>query len=165
MKLGKNDKLLKFFLDLSKSKQKEFLIKIIEKKPELQKTILNKIKTKGIPVSAFNSKLSGLEVICWFLKYEKKFTAKKISEILNRSENTINSTLRKARKKFKGKLDLSSGIIIPLYIFSDRKFAILESLVAYLINTYEMKISQISELIGKKPATIKTVWYRWQNKH
>lgn len=168
MKKGKNTELVKFMLDLPVrldlplEQKKEIIAKLLEKSPELGAFVQE--KTKGIPASAFNSSLSGLEVLCWFMKYEKEFTAKKIANELNRSKNTINATLGKARKKFRGKLNLSSGIIIPFNAFYERKFSVLESLVAYLIKTCEMKISQIAKMIGKKPSTIKTVWYRWQKK-
>jgi len=64
-----------------------------------------------------------------------------------------------------GRLDTSDkSIIVPLKIFHDRRYAPLESLVAYLKDDRCMTIRQIREIIAKKDSTIRTVYKRYNDK-
>lgn len=116
-----------------------------------------------IPVSIFSGDLSGLESLVLYLKEEKNKTVTQIASVLNRNKNTIYTTLKAAHKK-KGKLILEAQLKIPISIFSNRKFSILESLVVYLKETKGLTLKAISELTKKHYSTIKTTYWRAKKK-
>ncbi|MDP7179803.1 MAG: hypothetical protein QF824_00850 [Candidatus Woesearchaeota archaeon] len=115
-----------------------------------------------IPISIFNNKLAPLEAVVLFLKNTLKFKFQKISYLLNRDQRTIWYTHKKATKK-DVKLNISSKILVDISIFGDRKFSILESLVAHLKDSLSLK--QIAKLIGKSYKTIWTVDSRYKKKN
>jgi len=128
--------------------------------------VLNVLQGEGIPISAFRANLSGLEIIVRYLKETKKKPFKEISGILNRKPSTIYGTYYKSRKKFKGSLDISDiSIKIPYDIFSDRKYSVLELIVAYLEGEKGISKTQISLLLHKSINTIKTVHRRFKVKN
>ncbi len=117
----------------------------------------------SIPVSIFSTKLSGLEAISLYLNTEEKKSVKQIATVLNRNKNTIYTSLNAAQRK-KVKFPTKSKTNIPLSIFANRKFSILESLVVYLKETKGMTLKAISEMTNKHYSTIKTTHWRYQKK-
>ena len=115
-----------------------------------------------IPISIFNNKLAPLEAVVLFLKNTLKFKFQKIAYLLNRDQRTIWYTHKKATKK-DVKLDISSKILVDISIFGDRKFSILETLVAHLKDSLSLK--QIAKLLGKSYKTIWTVFNRYKKKN
>jgi hypothetical protein len=55
-------------------------------------------------------------------------------------------------------------VTIPLSIFSNRNFTVLESLVKYLIDEKNMTNRDIAKLLGKSSKTIWTVHFRVKKK-
>lgn len=134
-----------------------------EKKDILYKAL--KRKEIGIPISVFKANLSGLEIITKYLKELENKTFKEISKILNRKLSTLYNTYNKSKIKFKGKLDVSdSSFIIPFNIFRNRKYSILESIVAHLKNKQKLSFTKISLLLNRNYNTIKTVYRRYNSK-
>tara|TARA_Y100000310_G_C20702101_1_gene830872 strand:- start:9985 stop:10473 length:489 start_codon:yes stop_codon:yes gene_type:complete len=122
-------------------------------------------KEHGIPISVFKAPLSSLEVIVKYLKENQRKPIKEISSILNRKVSTIYNTYAKVKQKFPSDLDLSdSSILIPLNIFTNRQYSILESIVFYLIDKKSLSISDISKLLNKSQSTIRTVQRRYKIK-
>ena len=126
------------------------LIAVLDKK-EQQEIFDNLFKSKGIPISAFKSDLSGLEIIVRYLKDTEKMAFKEIAILLNRKLPTIYTTYRISQKKWKNKLDITDNShVIPTNIFGNRKHSILESIVAYMHDTERLQFKEISKLIGRK---------------
>jgi hypothetical protein len=131
-----------------------------------KKSIFNEVlgKKDGIPISIFRSGLAGLEALTVFLK-QQGTEISKIATLLNRNRNTIYTTFGKAQKKLKGKLDTSDySFSISIDVFSNRKFSILESLVAHLKDKHGLRFVTISKLLGKNYSTVKTVYSRYKKK-
>ena len=148
------DVLFKLVSSLSKKERKNIISKFLEEKEE------------SIPISVFKADISGLEIIVKYLKEAENFSFKQISTILNRRLSTIYNTYSNAKSKFKGKFDISGiSICVPFHIFSDRKYSILESIAAYLINKENLSIADISKLLNKNHSTIRTVYRRYKLKN
>jgi hypothetical protein len=134
-----------------------------EEKKEILESILG-IK-EGIPISIFRSNLSGLGAISVYLKDVKEQKIGDIASLLNRKKSTIYTTYRKAKEKLKGEFDLSdNSIVVPLEIFTNRKFSILESLVFYLKDEHKFSFVKIAKILGKNYSTVRTVHTRYQKK-
>jgi hypothetical protein len=141
------------------------LVSALNKKEKQE--VLKLLETeKYLPVSVFKSKLSGLEIIVKYLKEEEEKSFKEISKILNRKISTIYNTYRESKIKFNGNLDISSSPIrIPYKIFSNRKYSVLESIVAYLKDRRRLSLIQISLMLNRSYNTIKTVYKRYSIKN
>jgi len=114
-----------------------------------------------VPVSIFNSNLSPLEALVYYLS-SLNFKFSEIAKILNRDNSTIIITYNRAVSK-KPKINVLSKISIPIEIFGDRMYSVLEALCIYL-RKRNMKYSEISNLIAKDERTIWTVVKRANNK-
>ena len=124
--------------------------------------LLNKLEEKEvlIPVSIFSEKLSSLETIVKYLKENLELKNKEIGKITKRSVKTIykaySSANEKARKKFEIK---EARYYIPASALTNRKLGVLESVVKYLKENYELNYSEIGRLLGRDPRTIWTAYY------
>ena len=142
------------------------LITRLDEKEKQDVLNLLKAEKKGIPISAFKARLSGLEIIVKYLKEVENKPFKEISGILNRKLSTLYNTYRKSKIKFKKELDVSDdSITIPYEIFADRKYSVLESIVDFLKDTRKCSFTQISLMLNKKYSTIKTVCRRYKIKN
>jgi hypothetical protein len=133
---------------------------------EEKQDILSEVLKKriGMPISVFKANLSSLEIITKYLREVENKPFKEISKILNRKLSTLYNTYNNSKIKFKKSLDVSdNSITIPFDIFKDRKYSILESIVAYLKDK-EFSFTQISILLNKNYNTIKTVYRRYKMK-
>lgn len=119
-----------------------------------------------IPVSVFEfSNLSALETICKYLKEELELTYKKIALLLNRDNRTIWTSYNIAcRKRKENLLVKGSKFFIPILIFKDRKFSVLESLVGYLKDNYNLRYMQIALMLNRDERNIWTVYNRYNKK-
>ena len=119
-----------------------------------------------VPVSIFqNKRLSALEIICKYLREETRLGFSRIASLLNRDPRTVWTTYSKAVRKQKARLAVKESIImIPVEIFSDRKFSVLETLVSYLKDHHNLSFAQISQLLQKDPRNIWTVYSRFRKK-
>lgn len=134
-----------------------------QEKRELFDALLG--KGDGLPISIFNSDLSGLEAIVAYLIDVKEKSGTEIAKLLNRKRSTIYTTYQKAKRKLSGKLDYSDvSVMIPLGIFTDRTFSILESLVHYLMDDCKFSTVKTAKLLGKNYSTIRTVYNRYKSK-
>ncbi len=117
---------------------------------------------KSLPISIFGGKHSGLEAIVIYLKDVEKKSVKEIAKILNRKVSTIYTTYQQGKKK--GKLRVSGNIFIPWHIFAERKFSVLEILVAHLRKELKLSLKDISKKLNRSYSTIKTANYRYHEK-
>ena len=119
-----------------------------------------------IPISIFNnSELSCLEAIVKYLKEEFGLRFSRIAVLLNRDDRTIWSTYNAACKKRKKKLHAKeSKFFVPALIFEDRKLGVLESIVCYLKDNFNLRYSEISILLNRDERNIWTAYNRAKKK-
>ncbi|NQV08363.1 hypothetical protein HQ529_00760 [Candidatus Woesearchaeota archaeon] len=136
-----------------------------EEKQEIFSEVLH-VKTIKLPISIFKAELSGLEIITKYLKEVERKSFKEIEKLLNRKPSTVYNTYRNSKAKFKQELDLSDNFItIPVDIFLNRKYSVLENIVAYLKEERTLSLVKISQLLNKNYNTIKTVYRKYKIKN
>ncbi len=134
-------------------------------KIEIISFLTEQLKENVLPVFIFkNSSLSALETIVKYLKQEHNLSYAEISRLLNRSSKTIWITYQRAKKKMPKKLKGKSDIFIPVGIFQNRKFSVLENLVSYLKQEQGISHKQIAKLINRNYRTVLTVYGRFRKK-
>lgn len=106
---------------------------------------------ENIPLSVIaNDELSALESICRYLKDEKGLKNIEIARLLNRDQRTIWVTYANSIKKRPARLEAGeSAYTLPLSIFQDRSFSVLEAVVRYLKDTHNLRYSEIAKLINR----------------
>jgi len=119
-----------------------------------------------LPISIFDNKeLSCLETIVKHLKEKFKLRFHEIALLLNRDDRTIWSTYSNACKKRKEKLRVKeSKFFIPISIFTARKLSVLESLVSYLKDNFNLRYREIAILLRRDERNIWTVYHRAKKK-
>ncbi len=163
IKQGKND----FNRDLisfsdEEIKKFEFFLKQLT---QINFQSLQKRFRNHIPVEIFIKELSPLEILVKYLKENLDFTNKKISLLLNRNIKTVWQAYKSAKEKWPKKFEIKvSNYFIPVSIFSERKFSILELIVSYLKENYGLENNQIAKLLKRDNRTIWTVYSRLNRK-
>ncbi len=125
-----------------------------------------KIPIIKIPISMFNVKvLSALELIVKYLKEDLKLTNIKISKLMNRSPQTIWTTYKNSIKKYPKELPVEASVYdIPISIFKERKLSILETIVSYLKDNFDLSFHNIAVMLNRDDRTIWTVYDRGKRK-
>lgn len=123
-------------------------------------------KSNDIPISIFNNDtLSALEAITKYLHEERKLKFSHIASFLNRDTRTIWSSYQAAKKKHPSALSVKhSDIKIPPHQFTDRSLSVLESLVSYLKENFNLSLHDIASLLNRDDRTIWTVYNRYKKK-
>ena len=151
-----------------KKRVTELLLQLIDSLSDQEKREFVDVimkRGRGMPISVFQSKLSGLELLVRYLRDVEQKSFKEIAQMLNRNVQTIYTTYRKAKIKFPDQLDLSNySVIIPLDIFTNRKFSVLESIVFYLKNQ-GLNFRKIATLLNRDYNTVRTVYLRYSKKN
>ena len=147
------NQILKDFIKEKLQLSEQEIAKIVESKKEIT-----------APISIFRNKLSTLEILVKFLKETKEFTFSEISRLLNRDERTIWHAYQRAVKKNIGIKVTDSEISIPVSLFAEREYSPLETLVAYLKDSHQLKFNEIAALLDLSPKTVWTVYNRKQQK-
>ena len=154
-------KILKLALEELKEKynvSSDEILSLIEKKPVSKEILItvDKVWTKG---------LSALEVIWKYMKEEVEFNYAKIALLLNRNNRTIWTTYNNAVKKKKEKIPVKeSRFFVPVSVFKDRKFSVLEVIVSYLKDNFNLRYSEIAVLLARDERNIWTVYNRSKKK-
>lgn len=161
VKEDKSFQILKLAIDDLKDKYKltsSEIISLIEQKP-ISKEIL-------IPVSIFEAEdLSALEAICKYLKEELELSYSRIALLLNRDSRTIWTTYTNAIKKLKEKLPAKeSRFLIPVSIFANRKLSVLEAIVGYLKDNFNLRYSEIAILMNRDGRNIWSFYNHYKKK-
>jgi len=119
-----------------------------------------------LPISIFdNEELGCLETIVKYLKENINSKFHEIALLLNRNDRTIWTTYNISCKKRKEKLPVKeSKFFIPVSIFKDRKFSVLEALVSYLKDNFNLRYSEIAALLTRDERNIWTVYNRAKKK-
>ncbi len=121
----------------------------------------------SIPISIFkNKKLAPLETVVKYLREDLGHTYKKIGILLNRKPGPIGVSYRKAAKKSRSRLDVSSvDNSIPLSVFKDSRLTVFGTIVVYLRDVKGLKFGEISELLNRNYRTVYTVYSRARKKN
>ncbi len=144
--------------------KKKYSISLEDVKKRISKKEKLERKFNVVPVSIFyNDKLSALESVVKYLKENKKIRFRDIASLLNRDDRTIWYTYNQSRKKLQKKFRIRKGYSIPLSIFRNRKFGVLE-LVSSELRSYGLTYSQIAKLLKRNQKTIWTVCKRYEKK-
>ncbi|MBW2986216.1 hypothetical protein KY333_02485 [Candidatus Woesearchaeota archaeon] len=118
-----------------------------------------------IPVEIFSIELSPAEAIVKFLKDHKNLTYSQIGKLLNRDQRGIWGAYNRAAKKQMSSFQVyPTQLLIPIEIFQDRDYPILEKLVSYLKEDQNISVLQIAEMLDKSKSTIWTVYNRARRK-
>ena len=119
-----------------------------------------------LPISIFsNDELSCLETIVKYLKEEFNLRFHEIALLLNRNDRTIWSTYNIACKKRKERLLVKdSKFFIPVSILQNRKFSVLEAIVSYLKDNFNLRYSEIAVLLNRDERNMWTVYNRAKKK-
>jgi hypothetical protein len=119
---------------------------------------------QGVPVSAFSSRLSGLEVFVKYLKENKRKSVKEIASLIMRKKSTVYNTYRAAKSKQQWSLDVSDdSILIPVELISDRTFSVQQHLVLFL-SSQGLSLVEIAATLHRSVSTVKTAWRNSQNR-
>lgn len=123
-------------------------------------------KKYDLPISIFNNKeLSALETITKYLKENQNLRYIDIAKLLNRDQRTIWVTYNNSKKKRQDSLNVEqSEYIVPLSIFSDRNLSILENLVSYLKDNYNLRYVEIASLLNRDERNIWGVYNKAKKK-
>ena len=124
-----------------------------------------KPKEISIPVGIFaNDVLGSLEAIVKYLKEEQKLKFSKIGKLLNRSNKTIWTSYHNSIKKMPSSFGaVSTNILIPVYVFTNRLFSTLESLVGF-IKDLDYSNHEVALMLQLDDRTIWTVYDRVKKK-
>ncbi|MFH1683104.1 MAG: hypothetical protein ABIA37_04875 [Candidatus Woesearchaeota archaeon] len=160
-KSGKNrDFASEFYQEIEQIKQKFQL-----DEQELISLLSKKCSPERIPLCIFNSKLSSFEAIVKYLRENCELNFREIGELLERSQYTISSSYRQAKAKSPALFEIKiSQYDLPTSVIAERKYSVLESIVKYLKEKFNLKFSQISRLLNLHQKTVWTVYQRAKRK-
>lgn len=135
-----------------------------------EEQIVRLLKERGeaihVPVSVFsNTKLSGLELVCKYLKDELSIHFSEVARLLSRDYRTVWTTCAVADKKHKGALSVpKSRYFFPTLILTDRRLSVLEAIVAYLKDELGLRFTEIAAELHRDQRNIWTVYSRARKK-
>ena len=120
----------------------------------------------AIPISVFNDKLGSLETIVKYLRENLLLSFKQIAALTNRNEIALAVTYRNAKRKLEAKFAVTeiSPYSIPVSILKDRNISVLESITAYLKDTFGLTYHKVAVLLNRDDRTIWTVYQRAKKK-
>jgi hypothetical protein len=114
-----------------------------------------------IPSCIFNAKLSSFETIVKFLKESYGLSIQQISELLNKKKQSAWRAYKEASLKFKDSFEVSNLYYpIPVEIFKNSGYSLLETLVLFLKDECGLTYSEIASLLARDDRTIWTVYNR-----
>lgn len=159
--------------DINSSNSKEIynilspLIKHFKEEYKITKddliNIYNGIEEIKVPLSIF-SKLSPLEALVKYLKENIDLRYIEIASKLNRDDRSIWRTYQQSKSRNVSFNIKKDELLIPISIFKNRNFSILENLVVYLKKELHVSVKEISFFVNKNISTIWTAYSRFKKK-
>ncbi|MFH1439318.1 MAG: hypothetical protein ABIG89_02050, partial [Candidatus Woesearchaeota archaeon] len=124
-------------------------------------------KDVSIPFDVFVSGRNLLESLSCYLVDSLDYSFDEISLLLNRNIKIVTKAYN-SKKKTEDKSCLNNiystkslhSIKVPLVLFRSRSLSMMEHLVKYLKESYNLKFSQIAKLLNKDQRTIWTIYMR-----
>ncbi len=135
-------------------------------------SLVNKLlKVQGkeevsIPVSVFkNGHLGSLETIVKYLRENLLLSFKQIAALTNRNGASLAVSYRNAKRKLKDEFVVGdSPYSIPISILQNRNLSVLENIVSYLKDTFELSYHNVAVLLSRNDRTVWTVYQRAKKK-
>ena len=121
-----------------------------------------------VPISVFkNDYLSGVETIVKYLRENLLLSFKQIASLTNRNNVALAVSYRNAKKKLEDKFVVEeiSPYSIPVSILQDRNLSVLENIVSYLKDSFDLAYHKIAVLLNRNDRTIWTVYQRARKKY
>jgi DNA-binding NarL/FixJ family response regulator len=115
-----------------------------------------------IPLSIFSSDLAPLEAVVKYLRERFQLTYEQLGLLLDRSTMSVATTYHNAIKKQQERLP-EGEINVPLTLFCQQHYSVLESVVAHL-KKKGLSYAEIATALHRDQRTIFTVHRRWQRK-
>jgi hypothetical protein len=135
---------------------------------DLVNKLLKTTKKEGVkvPLSVFqNDHLSSLETIVKYLRENLLLSFKQIASLTNRNNIALAVTYRNSKKKLEAKFkEEISPYQIPISILKNRKLSVLENIVSYLKDNFDLTYHNIALLLNRNDRTIWTVYQRAKKK-
>jgi DNA-binding CsgD family transcriptional regulator len=151
----------KFYREIEKL-QKKF---DITDKELIELVSAKKYTKEKIPVCILSSRLSSFQAVVKYLRENCTLNFREIGELLNRSKFTIASAYRSAKSELPEKFVIrTSEFDIPAKNIADRRLSVLESIVYYLKEKFNLTLKKIAELLNLDQRTIWTVCNRAKTK-
>jgi hypothetical protein len=148
---GESRELLKSIIRFMKMNQQLSLKELVSLYTEVS-------PEESVPVSIFSTALSPSEALCKYLKENRSLSFHEIAVLLNRDDRSVWTSYSRAAGKTRAQFTIAEDDIhIPVLIFQDRSFSILEHVVSYLRENYRYSNSKIARLTKKNPSSIATV--------
>lgn len=119
----------------------------------------------SVPLSIFSSRLQPAEALCKYLKENEKLSYAEISSLINRNRKSIWATYRRANEKMKPAFLNNKEFLIPISVFNNRHYSLLESVVLYLHQVYKLSNKQIAKLLKKSPNSMAVLTKRARDKY
>ncbi len=124
------------------------------------KQLHNKITNQVlIPTNIFINELSSLETVCKYLKENKNLKNIDIASLVGRDSKSVwqayNSSKKKHSRKF---VEKKFDYTFPVIILQNRNLSVLENIVYYLKQNYNLSYHDIAVLLKRDERTIWTVW-------
>mgnify|MGYP000507102108 CR=1 FL=1 len=128
--------------------------------------IFNEVKQEySIPLSIFSHHLHPAEALCKYLKEKEGLNNQEIAVLLNRHQKSVWSTYQRARQKMRKKFSIKNEQYhLPLSIFNNRSYSLLESVVQYMNHTHKLSNKQVAKLLGKSSNSIAVLAKRAREK-
>ena len=133
--------------------------------PDLIQVFQDAKQEASIPLSIFSS-LDPAEALYKFLRENESFSFQRIAQETGRDYKSIWATYTRAHRKKKPLFSFpDERYFLPLSIFNDRDYSLLESIVFYLNSAHHLSNKQIAALLHKTPNTIAVLMKRARDKH
>ncbi|HLC58046.1 MAG TPA: hypothetical protein VJH95_05715 [Candidatus Nanoarchaeia archaeon] len=145
---------------------KELIQKYDIKKEDILEAFEPENDPTNIPISIFNTKeLSSLEAISKYLHEELHLKFSQIAQLTNRNPRTVWSAYQSSKTKHPSQLTIKqSEIKIPIHQLTDRSLSVLEAIVSYLKENYNLTLHEIAQFLNRDDRTIWTVYHRYKKK-
>ena len=119
-----------------------------------------------VPVSLFaNTELSGLELVCKYLKDNISLSFSGIAKVLNRDYRTVWTTYSIANRKHKSVLVVpKSEYFFPVSVVANRDLSVLEAIVSFMKDELGLRFNEIAAAMHRDQRNIWTVYSRAKKK-
>jgi hypothetical protein len=115
-----------------------------------------------IPLSVLSNRvLSSLEATIKFLRENLGLSNSVVAALVGRSAQVCWTTYHNACQKYPGRLDATqSRYDVPVSIIRDKGLSVLESIIVYLHEQFELSFSEIARILNRDARTVWTVVHR-----
>ncbi len=144
----------------------ELCAKLGISKGQVLQLLRHQEKSVLIPVSIFsNSQLSGLELVCKYLRDNLSIRFSDIARLLSRDYRTVWATYSIANRKCRDALAVPKGeCFFPVFILANRELSVLEAIVSYLKDELGLRFSEIAAAMHRDQRNVWTVYSRARKK-